>query len=173
VLNANGDPGRFATWGLPVIGDSIQGHPGPLAGILAGMDWAAALPGAPDRMVSVPADAPFLPGDLIESLVAAQREQGAEIAVAANAGRRHPVIALWPVALAETLRHAVAVEGTHRVEAFLDRFKVAVADYPVADVDPFLNVNTEADLERAAAALDEHGAQEGGVCQTAFQDRVR
>ena len=149
VLNANGDPRRFAAYGLPVVPDGVPEQPGPLAGILAGMRWAVAnLPDASD-IVTVSGDTPFLPPDLLERLVAARAVAGADIAVAASAGRTHHTAALWPVALADALEHAIREEGTRRVGAWAARHRVAAADFPCDPVDPFLNVNDPAGLAEA------------------------
>jgi molybdopterin-guanine dinucleotide biosynthesis protein A len=151
ALSANGDPARFGAWGLPVVGDSVPGNAGPLAGILAGMDWAAhGCPVAPD-ILTVSGDTPFLPSDLADRLRLVRRQQAAEIAVAASGGRLHPVIGLWPVRLASSLRNALSVDGPRKVELFLTRFRVAVAAWPADTIDPFFNINTEADLVRAEA----------------------
>jgi molybdenum cofactor guanylyltransferase len=107
VLSAAGDPARFADTGLPVIADSVPDYAGPLAGILAGLDWAAS--GSPqiEWLVSVPGDCPFLPRDLLARLHRARIEAGGEIACAASGKCRHPVVALWPVAMREELRRAL------------------------------------------------------------------
>jgi molybdopterin-guanine dinucleotide biosynthesis protein A len=150
ALNANGDPQRFDAWPLPVIADSVAGYPGPLAGILAGMDWAARLPAPPAFIVTVPADAPFLPFDLVERLSAARDAAHADIAVAFSGGRRQPVIGLWRLAMAGELRRAMT-SGLRKVEAFIDRFCVEPVDYPTEPLDPFLNINSQADLALAEA----------------------
>jgi len=147
ALNANGDPARLAEWGLAVVPDAIPDFPGPLAGIHAGMVWARAHhPGATD-IVSVPTDTPFLPADLIDRLLAARGD--ADIAVAASAGQPHPVVALWPVRLADQLHRLVTQEGMRRVTDFARRHTVAYADFPVGTIDPFLNINRPVDLEQA------------------------
>ncbi len=151
LINANGDPGRFAGFGLPVAGDSVPGHPGPLAGILAGLEWARGL-GA-EAVISVPADCPFLPRDLVARLTAARAAAGAKAAVAASGGRRHPVVGLWPVSSADALRQALAA-GMRAVEAWTDRLGTAVAEVPAGPVDPFFNVNTAQDLARAERLWD-------------------
>jgi molybdopterin-guanine dinucleotide biosynthesis protein A len=149
IINANGDPGRFADTRLPVVADSIPGFPGPLAGILAGLDWAAKqLPEATD-LVSVPGDCPFLPGDLVARLKAARQRGGVPIACARSGEWRHPVIALWPVTLRSELRKALVEEEVRKIEAWTSRYGVAIADWPAEPIDPFFNVNTPDD---AAAA---------------------
>lgn len=111
VLNANGDPGRFADFKLPVIADSVPGFAGPLAGILAGLDWVAAHRPDARWMLSAPADCPFLPCDLVARLHAARAASDAPIAVACSGGRQHHVVALWSVMLRDDLRHALVVEN--------------------------------------------------------------
>jgi molybdenum cofactor guanylyltransferase len=149
ILNANGDPARFADTGLPVVADSVPDFPGPLAGILAGLDWAAAH--APDigDMVSVPGDCPFLPGDLVERLAAARQAAGTPLACARSGEWRHPTVALWRVALRDDLRKAVVGEGLRKIESWTARHGVAIADWPDTPVDPFFNVNTPEDVAQA------------------------
>jgi molybdopterin-guanine dinucleotide biosynthesis protein A len=149
VLNANGDQSRFARFGLPVIADSVPGFAGPLAGILAGLDWAAAH--APDTawVASVPGDCPFLPANLVPRLHAVREAAGKPLACARSADWRHPVVGLWPVALREDLRRALVVEGLHKIEVWTARHGIAIAEWPATPRDPFFNVNTPED---AAAA---------------------
>ena len=149
VLNANGDPGRFAEYGLPVVPDSVDGFAGPLAGVLAGLDWTAA--NAPDctHMISFACDAPFLPTDLVERLVHEAAGQGADLACAESGGRAHPVFGLWPLALRDDLRRAMVDEGIRKVDVWTARHRlvrVAFADQPV---DPFFNANRPEDLDVA------------------------
>jgi molybdopterin-guanine dinucleotide biosynthesis protein A len=151
AINANGDPERFADTGLPVIPDNVPDHPGPLAGILAGLDWLAEQNTGVEWMLSVPGDCPFLPDDLVERLHQARRKMGAGVPLAcARSGEwRHPVVALWPLALRADLRHALTVEDLRKIEVWTSRHGVAVADWPVEPVDPFFNVNTPEDAKRA------------------------
>ena len=156
ALSANGDPLRFASFGLPVVADGVKNYPGPLAGILAGLDWAAAhLPSA-QWILSAPGDCPFLPRDLVVRLREAVSAQGAELAVAASQGRSHPVIGLWKVALRDALREALLVEGLRKVQGWTGRYRVATVAWPAEPVDPFFNVNTVEDLAKAErlAALE-------------------
>lgn len=155
ALNANGDAARFAHIGLPVIADSIAGFPGPLAGVLAGLDWAATDNHGAQFMLSAPADCPFLPTDLVARLRQTQRETSADIVTASSGGRRHPVIALWRVNLRDELRRTLSSEGSRKVESFVARFAHAQVDWPVTPFDPFFNANTPGDLneaDRVAAA---------------------
>ena len=154
ILNANGDPARFARFGLPVVPDSIADFVGPLAGILAGLDWTAAnRPDCP-MIVSVATDAPFLPADLVARLREGREEAGADLACAASGGQPHPVIGLWPVRLREELRQAVASEGIRKVDVWTARYRLATVDFPVSPIDPFFNANRPDDLDRAAALLN-------------------
>jgi len=156
VLNANGDPARFAAYGLPVIADSVTDFPGPLAGILAGLDWVAAHRPDVSWVLSAAADCPFLPRDLVARLHRARIEQNAQAAVAASGGQSHHVIGLWNVALREELRHALVVENVRKVERWAARFSPATVTWPTEPLDPFFNANTAEDLAEAErlAALD-------------------
>jgi molybdopterin-guanine dinucleotide biosynthesis protein A len=149
ILNANSDPARFADTGLLVVPDSIPGFVGPLAGILAGLDWAAAHAPEIADIASVPGDCPFLPVDLITRLQAARRAEGQPLACARSGEWRHPVVGLWPVALRDDLRRALAEEGLHKIESWTARHGVAIADWPTVPVDPFFNVNTPEDVAEA------------------------
>jgi molybdopterin-guanine dinucleotide biosynthesis protein A len=151
VINANGDPERFADTGLPVVADSVPGFAGPLAGVLAGLDWLAAQDNGVEWMLSVPGDCPFLPDDMAERLHAARRKMGTGVPLAcARSGEwRHPVIGLWSVALREDLRKALVEEGLRKIEVWTARHGIAVADWPDTPVDPFFNVNTPEDAARA------------------------
>jgi molybdopterin-guanine dinucleotide biosynthesis protein A len=153
VLNANGDPARFAAYGLPVAADSIPDYAGPLAGVLAGLDWAAEhRPDCP-MMISVPTDAPFLPRDLVARLVAALQAEAADLACAASGGQAHPVIGLWPVRLRQNLRRALVDEGIRKVDVWTARYRLATVAFSDQPIDPFFNANRLEDLETAAALL--------------------
>ena len=149
VLNANGDPARFARFGLPVISDDVAGFAGPLAGILAGLDWAASHVPDIDWVVSVPGDCPFLPRDLVQRLHAARRDAGTPLACAHSGAWRHPVVGLWRVSLRHDLRHALVEEDLRKIEVWTARHGVALADWPADPVDPFFNVNTPEDVAEA------------------------
>lgn len=158
VLNANGDPARFADLGLPVAPDSITDYPGPLAGVLAGMDWAAG-EGA-SHILSVAADTPFFPTDLGARL-AAEVSEDTPIALAATPDpkrgmSRHPTFGLWPVALADDLRASLN-DGVRKVVLWTDRHGAAMVPFPVDPFDPFFNVNTPDDMAVAEALAEEHG----------------
>ena len=158
VLNANGDPARFADFGLPVAADVVEGYAGPLAGVLTGLEWAAV--NAPESawIASFACDAPFLPTDLVPRLLAAVAAEGAEMACAASHGRSHPVFGLWPLRLKDELRHAMLEEEIRKVDVWTARYRLATVDFPdVAAngraIDPFFNTNRPEDLEEAEALL--------------------
>jgi len=153
VLNANGDPARFADFGVPVVSDSVPDFAGPLAGVLAGLDWSAVhYPDCP-FIVSVATDAPFLPTDLVLRLAAELEAADADLACAASAGRPHPVFGLWPVRLRDDLRRAVLEEGIRKVDQWTARHQLVTVPFPDAPVDPFFNANRPEDLALAAALL--------------------
>jgi molybdopterin-guanine dinucleotide biosynthesis protein A len=157
VINANGDPARFAPFRLPVVADDITGFAGPLAGILAGLDWLAANAPATAWLASVPGDCPFLPRDLVARLHAARTAAGVPLACAKSGDWRHPVVGLWPVGLRADLRRAVVDEGLRKIEVWTARHGVGLAEWPAEPVDPFFNVNTPEDAAQAqhfAAAED-------------------
>lgn len=150
ALNANGDPGRFAAWGLPVLADPVEGFVGPLAGVLAGMDWAAAA-GA-RWLVSASGDSPFLPPDYVARLHAARGRAGVPLACAESGGHTHPPCGLWDVALRDDLRDAL-LAGERRIDRWTARHGIAHVEWSVAPVDPFFNANTPEDLAEAARLL--------------------
>lgn len=149
ILNANGDPARFADLKLPVVADAVDGFPGPLAGVLAGLDWVALNRPEARWMLSAAADCPFLPRDLVSRLDNARRAQNAPLAVAASGGQSHHVIALWSLALREPLREAVVNEGCRAVGRWMARYPVAAVEWPLTPFDPFFNANTPEDLAEA------------------------
>lgn len=148
ALNANGDPERFAAFGLPVLPDGVPGFAGPLAGVLAGLDWAHA-EGA-EAIVTAAADTPFFPRDLAARLAAAAAAEGVPLAMAVTGGDRHPTFGLWPVALRDDLGRALG-RGLRKVVAWTEPLGCARVEF--ADPDAFFNVNTPADLERAREML--------------------
>lgn len=164
ALNANGDAARFADLGLPVVADSIDGFAGPLAGVLAGLDWAAEQ-GA-DSIVTAAADTPFFPQDLVARLVAASDGQDHQLVLAttprtgeellkSGGGKRinrHPTFGLWPVALRDDLRAALN-DGLRKVVIWTDQHGGREALFDAQPFDPFFNVNTPADLKRAEELL--------------------
>ena len=156
ILNANGDPARFAAFGLPVIADRVADFPGPLAGILAALDWMAVARPMVKHVLSAAADCPFLPRDLVARLEAARAGEGAELAVAASNGQTHPVIGLWSVNLRAELRHALVNQDVRKIDRWTARYKLATVTWPVTPLDPFFNANTVEDIAEAErlAAFD-------------------
>jgi len=153
VLNANGDPARFLAYGLPVVADSVPDFAGPLAGILAGLDWTAEhRPDCP-MVVSVATDAPFLPRDLVERLIEGLEAGSADLACAVSGGQAHPVIGLWPVRLRQDLRRALIDEGIRKVDVWTARYRLATIAFSDRPIDPFFNANRPEDLDRAAMLL--------------------
>lgn len=155
ALNANGEPERFREYALPVIADSVPGFAGPLAGILAGLDWMASAVPAASLLASLATDAPFLPLDLVQRLFEGRRRERAELACAASNGRSHPVFGLWPLSLREALRHALRDEEIRKVDRFTGRYRMTIVDFPAVPVDPFFNANRPEDLTAAERLLEQ------------------
>ncbi|KQZ13399.1 molybdenum cofactor guanylyltransferase [Mesorhizobium sp. Root554] len=161
ALNANGDVARFAQLGLTTVADGLADFPGPLAGILAAMEWAAGL--GFNQVATIAGDTPFLPTDFVARLAASLSDASEDaIAVASSAGRPHPTSALWPVGLRHALRHAITDDEERRVTAFINRYPNMDVEFPIANmsgiqVDPFFNINTPAELaeaRRIASSMD-------------------
>ncbi len=157
ILNANGDPGRFASTGLPVVPDTVPDFAGPLAGVLAALDWAAAHRPDVAWVASVAADTPFLPRDLVGRLHAAREAAGVPLACAESDGQAHPVNALWSVALRADLRRALTEEGLRKIDRWTARHGIAQASWITEPVDPFFNANAPEDLDAAEALIDRFG----------------
>lgn len=149
ILNANDDPARFRDHGLPVVADSLPNRPGPLAGILAALDWTVAFASGVHWVVTAPGDAPFIPRDLVRRLHAARQSADAAMACAASRGQVHPVVALWPVAIGNDLRSAVVEQRIRRIDRFTERYGCIEVEWPTEPIDPFFNVNTLEDLNEA------------------------
>jgi molybdopterin-guanine dinucleotide biosynthesis protein A len=157
ILNANGDPARFAAFRLQVIPDDVPGFPGPLAGILAALDWTATNRPDMEWVLSAAGDCPFLPRDLVARLHEARERENALLAVAASGEQTHPVIGLWRVALRDELRHALVVEDMRKIDRWTARYPLATVTWPTEPLDPFFNANTIEDIAEAErlAALDD------------------
>ncbi|MFL5122951.1 MAG: molybdenum cofactor guanylyltransferase MobA [Microvirga sp.] len=149
ILNANGGPARFAFTGLTVVADDVPGFAGPLAGILAALDWAARNRPDLEWIASAAGDSPFLPLDLVSRLHAAREAAGVPLACAESGGQAHPVNGLWPVALRADLRHALVVEDMRKIDRWTARHGVAHASWPAEPLDPFFNANTPQDIAAA------------------------
>ena len=148
ALNANGPAARWDDLGLPVLPDPVADRPGPLAGVLAGLDWAAEL-GCP-HIVTAAADTPFLPPDLVPRLLFAAGSSGLALAATREGDRTRPqpTFGLWPVALREDLRAALD-GGIRKIVAWTERHDAGLAVFDTHTWDPFFNVNTPEDLARA------------------------
>ncbi|WP_131114064.1 molybdenum cofactor guanylyltransferase MobA [Lichenihabitans psoromatis] len=155
ILSLNGDAERFAAFGLTTVPDTLEEAAGPLAGILAGLDWAAACRPDVALVASVAGDAPFLPRDLVIRLERERAAIGATIACAESGGRMHPVNALWPVSLRHDLRRAMQDDGMRKVGLYCQQRGVVRVAWSIDPVDPFFNVNEPADLAEAERSIAE------------------
>lgn len=153
VLNTNSDPALFRDYGLPIAPDVVDGYAGPLAGVLTGLEWAAANAPYCDWVASFASDAPFAPTDLVSRMRTAIEREDSDMACASSAGRDHPVFALWPVRLAAELRAAVVTEGVRKVDTWTARYTLARAEFGTAGGDPFFNINRPEDLAAAEVLL--------------------
>ncbi|MGE0423907.1 MAG: molybdenum cofactor guanylyltransferase [Reyranellaceae bacterium] len=158
VLSAHGDAGPWRGFDAPVVLDSLPPdadgrRPGPLAGVLAALDWTRRHHPAASWVLTVPADVPLLPADLTVYLAGHMHVPEADVLTVRFRGRTHHAIAVWRVELLEPLRRAVSEEGVRSIEAFTRRHELAILDWPRRASDPFLNVNTPGDLARAEALL--------------------
>ena len=153
ILNANGNAARFEQFGLPVVADVIEGFAGPLAGVLTGMEWAAANVPDVEWLATFPVDAPFFPTDLIERMGTAIVEAGAEMACAESDGRTHPVFALWPVGRQADLRKAMVDEEMRKIDLWTARFAIVHVPFDTAGGDPFFNINRPENVEEAEERL--------------------
>jgi molybdopterin-guanine dinucleotide biosynthesis protein A len=157
IINANGDPARFARLGLPVVADTVTDFAGPLAGVLAGMRWSLAHAPAARWIATAAGDAPLLPPDLVARSLAALRDRPRAIALAQSGGALHPVIGLWPVALADDLEAQLAA-GIRKVLAWTDRHGTVPVPFAMlqmggVELDPFFNANTPQELDALRAVL--------------------
>lgn len=154
AINANGDPDRFGKLGLPVVADPIEGHAGPLAGVLAGMEWAMSVEPIPSHIVSVACDSPFFPDDLVVRFLAANQGRSDRIVLARSGGKTHPVFGLWPLDLHSALATFMAETETFKVLAFTDQCDSKYAEFDMLrfkdrTIDPFFNANTRGDIDLA------------------------
>ena len=154
ILNANGDPARFSDTGLPVVPDTVPGFAGPLAGILAGLDWTAAHAPAITDVASVPGDCPFLPGDLVARLSAVREAAGVPLACARSGDWRHPVVGLWPVALRQDLRKALIANAT-ALDAWKDITPLARNEFICWVEDAKQETTRERRIRRTQEELEE------------------
>lgn len=151
IINANGDPGRFQHIGLPVVPDGLEGNPGPLAGVLAAMDWAAINAPEMSHIVSFAGDAPFIPRDLVEKLLE-PLAAGADMARAKSFGQRHPVFAVWPVSIRADLRDKLVNHEMRKIDLYTSAYDIKEVDFSGVP-DPFFNINTPEDRDEAVRIL--------------------
>ncbi len=159
VLNANGDPGRFADFALPVVADPVGEFAGPLAGVLAGLTYAKEHRPEVTHVVSVAGDTPFFPASLVKSLCSATPADQPVIALASSSKKLHPVFGLWPVSLYEDLHNWLKTGQNGKVLAFVDRHdsvEVSFDTDPATGLDPFFNANKPDDLNTVRQALSQH-----------------
>lgn len=152
IINANGNPARFDRYGLPVVADPVAGFAGPLAGVLAGMEWTRANRPGCLLIATFAADTPFFPHDLVVALKETL-DAGADIACARSGERDHPVFGLWPTALANDLRGSLVDDGVRKVDVFTARYRLRSVAFDDQPHDPFFNVNRPGDLARAEEML--------------------
>ena len=157
VLNANDDPGRFGAFGLPLAPDRLDGQLGPLAGIHAGLAWAEANRPESRFVITVAADTPFFPADLVSRLCAATDKANPTLVVARSEGGVHPVFGLWPVSLAPHLEDSLN-RGARKALDFVTAHQAKEVTFPPVEiggraVDPFFNINRPEDLAEAEALL--------------------
>ncbi len=161
LINATGDTSRFAGFGCKVVADRADGQPGPLAGILGGVEWTRRYRPDTEWIISVPCDCPFLPPDLVNRLVTAAEAQNAPVAVAASASRHHPVIAAWRAGLPLDSGDVLVKRGLRKVDDLIDSFPNVRVEFGVDRTDPFFNINSPEDLAQAESLIA------GGVCAIA------
>ena len=153
LLNANGDPARFAGFGLPVAADVVEGFAGPLAGVLTGMAWAREHQPEAPWIATMATDTPFFPPDLVARMLEGVEAAGADMACAASGGRAHPVFGIWPVRLEAELRLAMVEEGVRKVDVWTARYRLVEVEFPTEPFDPFFNTNRPEDLAEAERLL--------------------
>ncbi len=148
ILNANGDPTRFSSYGIPVVPDVVSGFAGPLAGVLTGLEWAAEHVPDCEYVATFATDAPFFPSDLVEKLHNLIKF-GAALVCATSNQHHHPVFGLWPVRERSALRDAMTEDHIRKVDVWTSRYKLGIVDFPIQPIDPFFNLNTPEDMARA------------------------
>lgn len=155
IVNANGNPDRFSQWKKLVVADTIADFPGPLAGVLAAMEWAVEHQPQCNWIVSVPVDTPFIPLDLVARFSRTITEKSADLTCAKSADQAHPVVGLWPVRLVSDLRQAMVEENLRKVDLWTARFNLVHTVFETDPIDPFFNINRPEDIKRAEEILRE------------------
>ena len=155
VLNANGEPAGFEAFGYAVIPDREAGHPGPIAGVLAGFEWMKQNISDPEWLVSAPCDCPFLPRDLVQRLIGAATGRGVPVAIASSGTRHHPVVAVWNAHLRLSAEDVLHRRGLRKMDDLVESFANTRVEFAANPNDPFFNINTPADLAHAEALMTE------------------
>jgi molybdopterin-guanine dinucleotide biosynthesis protein A len=158
IINANGDPARFAHLGLPVVPDRVPGFVGPIAGILAGFEWMRANKPKARWLASFSCDTPFFPMDMVERLVEKARSERAKVAVAESGSRDHHVFAVWSRDISASSEDILVERGLRKVGDFVAMFPNVHVSFAADPIDPFLNINTPEELARAEDFIVEQGA---------------
>ena len=153
ILNANGDAGRFAEYGLPVVGDVIDGYAGPLAGVLTGLEWASVNSPSCEWVATFATDAPFVPKNLVVELLNSIEANGADMACAMSKDRTHPPFAIWPIRLKDALRAAMVDEEMRKIDLWTARYKIVHVPFEEKGIDPFFNINKPDNLDEAEQLL--------------------
>ncbi len=153
IINANGNPDRFESTNKPIVADTIEGHAGPLAGVLAAMQWVQQNEPQTKWIATLPVDTPFAPDDFARKLLLETTKTNADMACTSSNGRHHPVVGLWPVDLADQLKQAMMKEDMRKVDLWTARYKLTIVDFEVGQYDPFFNINRPADIEKAEQIL--------------------
>lgn len=151
VLNVNGEPSRFNDFGLPLVSDSVPDFAGPLAGVLAGLDWSVKHTPESQWVVTFASDTPFFPVNLVNRFLKVVEEQSFSLACASSNHRSHPVFGIWPVKLRDELRYALIHENIRRIDEWTGRYTLSEVNFDGNGIDPFFNINKPEDLEYAAA----------------------
>jgi len=153
LINANGDTGRFAGFGRTVVPDTIEGYPGPLAGILAGFEWTRQNRSDAQWLVSFACDCPFLPEDLVDRLIAAANTSKVPVSIAASGKRHHPVFSAWRTDLPLSADEVLRKRGLRKADSLVEGFPNVRVDFDARPIDPFFNINTPADLAYAESLI--------------------
>jgi len=153
IISSNKESQQLSSYDLPIIKDSLEGLLGPLAGLLACMQWVRKHQPGVQWIASVPVDTPFIPQNLVSTLYQSMLENTADIACATSNGRTHPVIALWPIRLLDDLEAALSKENIRKIDLWTSRYKVSLPDFSDSLLDPFYNINCHEDLVHAEALL--------------------
>jgi molybdopterin-guanine dinucleotide biosynthesis protein A len=152
VLNVSSSTTTYQKFGLPIVADSGNSALGALSGILAAMEWAKKYQSEIEWVASFTTDMPFLPKNMVHSLVKSIIDAQADIACCRSADHAHTACGLWPVRLAGELKKDLE-GGASNINEWVAKHEVAYADFDVEPVDPFFTVNNAEDLEVAETLI--------------------